>query len=230
MRPGCWGHGCREGAIEKGAPKIVWCRGWVLADGDRVREEFRSRAAPELRATTDEPRDQVYGFENHGGRGTIFTGGRPINDFWQCCQDRYARKFGTQRLGDTQTRSDAGKKHCTQKRRQDGKFTMASIRRDRSEALAAQPSIPFGGRVFGHRAMSQPTLTNMCKKAEGEAFLRIFEKMQKKCDKMQAGIDHSLAAPAGFVRLSAMTTRQRQHLAKQNVQAREVLLEFGFAC
>ena len=100
--------------------------------------------------------------------------GRPINDFWQCCQDRCAQKFGTKRLGDTKTRSDAGKKHRTQKRRQDGKFTMASIRRDRSEALAAKPSIPFGGRVFGHRAMSQPTLTKMCKKLEGEAFLRIF--------------------------------------------------------
>jgi hypothetical protein len=156
--------------------------------------------------------------------------GRPTNDFWQCCQNRYAEKFGTKRLGDTKTRSDAGKQHRIQKRRHDGKFTMASIRRDRKEALAAQPSIPFGGRVFGHRAMSQPTLDKMCKKAEGEAFLNIMEKMTKKRDKMQSSIERSLAAPAGLLRLSAMTTRQRQRLVKQHVKARKVLLEFGFAC
>ena len=156
--------------------------------------------------------------------------GQPINDFWQCCQDRYAEKFGTKRLGDRKTRSDAGKHHHTPKRRRDGKFTMASIRRDRREAIAAPPPIPFGGRVFGHRAMSQPTLGKMCKAAESQAFLKIMEKMKKKHDNMHATIARSLAAPAGSVRLSAMTTRQRQRLVKQQIKARKVLVEFGFAC
>jgi hypothetical protein len=68
----------------------------------------------------------------------------------------------------------------------------------------------------------------MCQKSEGEAFSKIIEKMNKKRDKLQAIIDHSLAAPAGHVKLSAMTTRQRQLILKKNIKARRILSEFGF--
>ena len=78
MRPGCMGHGGHEGALKEGSAKNVRSRGRFLVDRDGVREEFRCSEEAELSTTTDEPRHQAHGLENHGGRGTVLkiAGGR----------------------------------------------------------------------------------------------------------------------------------------------------------
>ena len=35
--------------------------------------------------------------------------GKPVNNFWRCCQDAYAKRFGTKHLRDVNPRSDRGK-------------------------------------------------------------------------------------------------------------------------
>ena len=190
----------------------------------------------------------------HGGRprmdpGTRFSGlkimidgapfsrlqvdGRPTNNFWRCCQDRYAQGFGAKRLGDTKRRSDVGKHHLCQKRRRDGKFTIASVQRARKDATAT-PTIPFGSRssrtVFGHQAMSRAELERVCRAAECSAFTKIIAKMNKNRDSLHDLVTKSLEAPAGSLRLSAMSAQQRRRHVQRHLQSTKVLLEFGFMC
>ena len=95
--------------------------------------------------------------------------GEPVGDFWRKCQDRYADKFGTRRLGDRATRKDKSTTRATGGK-VGGKRTVAGFKRERAEALHAQAIIPFGPApearprtVFGHREMKRQKLEDLRK-------------------------------------------------------------------
>ena len=112
--------------------------------------------------------------------------GVPVGDFWRKCQDRYAQKFGTRRMGDRAQRKDAGATRAGIRKR-DGKDTVTAFKRARVEAISSQAVIPFGpqpGRtVFGHREMPRRKLEQLRQQQETDTYRELIDKMQTKLQK-----------------------------------------------
>ena len=76
--------------------------------------------------------------------------------------------------------------------------------------------------------MSRTELERVCRAAECSAFTKIIAKMNKNRDSLHDLVTKSLEAPAGSLRLSAMSAQQRRRHVQWHLQSRKVLLEFGF--
>jgi hypothetical protein len=111
--------------------------------------------------------------------------GKPVNNFWRCCQDAYAKRFGTKHLQDEATRSDAGKQRTKHVKR-DGKDTAASFKRQRQEVLhSAQEACPRASEdatetVFGYGPVGAGKLKELRKQEEGKAYKELMVNMEKR--------------------------------------------------
>ena len=113
--------------------------------------------------------------------------GEPAGNFFRKCQDWYAEKFGTRRLGDRAVRKDkgmtrsGGRKTC-------GEYTVTGFKRARAKALQEEAIIPFGSvseerphkrcrTVFGHKEMTQEKWESLRKTEETAKFREMLKQM-----------------------------------------------------
>ena len=104
--------------------------------------------------------------------------GKPIGNFWQRIQERYAAKFGVRFLQNVVQRSDKGlkRKKCDMRA---GKETLTAFKRRRLHALQETPSLVFGSQrcnVFGHEPMAIAQAERLREAEQTAVFHKIVEK------------------------------------------------------
>ena len=159
--------------------------------------------------------------------------GEPVGDFWRKCQDRYADKFGTRRLGDRATRKDKSTTRATGGK-VGGKRTVAGFKRERAEALHAQAIIPFGPApearprtVFGHREMKRQKLEDLRKQEETAKYREMIAKMEAKLEKKREEYDGVLSGRRKS--LAQVTPAKRREVMRKSAALRRAICAIGFS-
>ena len=100
--------------------------------------------------------------------------GKPVNNFWRCCQDAYAKRFSTKHLRDVNPRSDRGK-HRKKEYQRDSKNAVASFKRKRQQVLLRAQEVRSRARidatenVFGYDPIAASKLKEIRKQEESTA-------------------------------------------------------------
>ena len=159
--------------------------------------------------------------------------GEPVGDFWRKCQDRYAEKFGTRRLGDRKERSDKGTARAGG-RETCGEYTVTGFKRDRAKAIHEEAIIPFGSApeacprtVFGHREMKRQKLEALRKQEETAKFREMLSKMEAKLDKKREEYEQVLRG--SLPSLAHVTPAKRRQVMRKSQKVRRAISTLGFS-
>ena len=159
--------------------------------------------------------------------------GKPVNDFWRCCQDAYAKRFGKRRLCDVKRRSDYGTHRETEYKR-DGKNTVTSFKRKRQEVLhRAQEACPRAcsdvtKNVFGYRPVEASKLQEIREQEESAAFRDLMVKMEKRFNEKREETNRVLAAAPGSLALCDLPAKKRRKVEREHQKRRRIIENFGF--
>ena len=217
--------------------KLVICMviGFLLTE-----TECERNFAEERRAHAGRPRLQP-GTRFHGLKvmldGLPFDrlqqAGELVGDFWRKCQDRYAEKFGTRRLGDRAVRKDKGTTRAGG-RKSRGEYTVTGFKRARAKAVHEEVIIPFGSApearprtVFGHREMERHKLERLRKQEETAKYREMFAKMEAKLDKKRQEYEQVLSG--SLPSLAHITPAKRRRVMQKSQQVRRTISMLGFS-